>query len=195
MPPPSDWHSLTLLDQVLSLNLLPPDRQRRIRLRAELRRWQAAVSLVLVAALLTNLAALAGEWWLGQRQTAVKAEIQVLQTDSDQSSAGRVTKQIRQLNGTLDPLAAALPRSRAWSTDLTTFLNGLPASIDLTSLSLSLLGDLELNGLAATRADFLALDTFLKQHPALTNVQTDSLANKPENLPFDYTAKLKPPTP
>lgn len=149
--------------------------------------------MVLVVGLGVNALAAVGDWWLMQRRAKIRTDIQAQQQDSDRSTIGIITQQIRQLNGTVTALGSVLPTSRAWPTDLVAWLNTLPATITLTDLTLTLAGDLQIQGVAATRADYLELDAQLKDHPALSNIQTNSSANKPTDLPFQYTARLRPP--
>ncbi len=178
---------------MIRLNLLPPERKQALRQRATVLRWRKVISLVVIFVLVGNGLAVAADQWLVRKQSSAQQSLEQLQRQSANSEIGTITNQIRTLNNTITPLATALPTNRDWAGDIATALNLLPANVTLEQLTLNLAGDISYSGTAQTRADFISLDTLLKQEPHLKNVQTDSQASRREALPFHYTATFQTP--
>ncbi|MBI2984467.1 MAG: PilN domain-containing protein [Candidatus Kerfeldbacteria bacterium] len=177
---------------MISLNLLPPERKQQLNRRATLHRWRAGMTLLLLTALFGNLVFALDLWWLQQEQRSVEQQLAHVRQQASGSGLNAINEQTRHLNLTVQSLQTTLPASRSWGLDLSRLLNALPRNVVVTELRQNVAGQIEIAGLARTRTDFIALDDALKNSPALTNVSTDSIANKREDLPFLYQAEWRP---
>jgi Tfp pilus assembly protein PilN len=130
-----------------------------------------------------------------QRSQRLSAELTQLQTSARNNSAKDVTQKTTAVNATVNILATALGTPRAWAKDGSSVLSILPANVTVQKLTLQDNGQIQLTGLAKTRAVFLALQEALTSSPILQNVTTSSTASKKDDVPFDYQAALKAPAP
>lgn len=173
---------------MIHLNLLPPEQQQRLRTQAKLIRWRGALVLVVVMMLLGNGVLAGTQMYLEQHQKNVETDLLAQQTAADTTEAGALTQTTKRINSDITMLSSALPTARSWAHDLALLADKLPPNIRLSELELTITNSVTIAGIADTRSDFLVLDEFLRTHPNLTNIQTESQASQREDLPFQYTA-------
>lgn len=175
---------------MIHINLLPPEQKKKLLAQAVARRWRSATVLVFLAAIIANGALWATGMWLAQQEQQYATQVEELQTNTQESRLGEVNKKIVKVNTLIEPLGKILPTARDWSLEINRFLAELPPNVTISEFQLSRGGELKIQGTAATRSDFLVLDEYLKNHPLLKNVTTESLAGTREQLPFEYFATL-----
>jgi Tfp pilus assembly protein PilN len=175
---------------MIRLNLLPPERLRKLASEATIGRWRLAAWLMTGAAAIVLIGFFILSYGLKARQEKLAADVQKLNAQFDTSDSGAIRRQIKSLNAAGAVFDQALVSNRSWAADMAAILNSLPAKTQLLELVITENGDVTISGVSKVRADFLAFDDAIKKNTLLGNVQTDSTASRRENLPYRYTATL-----
>lgn len=153
-------------------------------------RWQRAATAAALATVVIAAAAVSESVVLRQRANRVHQQLETLQAGIRKDAVSDITSRTNALNDAVKALQLVLGASRSWSNDVAAVAAILPPGVTLSSLDLSAAGQLRLEGVAATRQSFLALDKALKNSQRLSQVTTTSLPAKRTNLPFAYSAAL-----
>lgn len=174
---------------MIRLNLLPAERKHQAALWLELDHWQPTMLSLMVGSIVILLVSIFVGLLLGIHDTSLQAQLKSKTTTGDQKVT-LVTSQIEGLNTTIDSVARQTTTPRSWAKDVATVLNILPDNVTVTTFSLSAAGEIQLEGVAATRLAFLALQSTLTSSSVFKSVSTTSSASKRENVPFVYHAQL-----
>lgn len=173
------------------LNLLPAERQKEL---LQFQMWQNIIRLLIIPAILAFLLVLGSGvtlWQLERHQIDIKAD-EAKQVAAKTPSSD-VTKLTQQVNDAARILRTTLPKSTDWSAEIVGILAAVPSDISLTKCTISATGAVTIEGVADTRASFLALQKSLTTTPLLKGAKTTDTASKRENIPFKYTASYVGP--
>lgn len=179
---------------MIHLNLLPPDQKRRLRHRVTLLRWRSAAWFALVIAVVANGLFVGVQFWLEEHEAQIQSTVSGLQSDIAASEIGELTQVTRTLNGMITPLSSTLVDGRDWSSVVAKILTDVPDNIRFVRVTIDATNVVTIEGVAATRTDFLAFDAWINENALLKNVQTESQASSREDLPFNYQATYSPTT-
>lgn len=177
---------------MIVLNLLPAERKKGVATILTMERWRPSMLASTIVILLLVGAMQVVTWQLQRHQNDIHAQFEAQQKSLAEKETGDIRQTTLHLNDTIKQLATLTARPRAWSTDSAAILSGLPADITVSNLTIQASGQVQLEGLAKTRASFLALTKALEQNKALSSVKTSSTASKRDNIPFAFTAVLAP---
>jgi len=173
-----------------ALNLLPPADQASRRLLQRYHVWLQIARWPAILVICLLVIAQATSFRLARHQTTIQAEEIRVKAEASASPSGDVTKMTAEVNEAVTRLLAA--RSTfVFPSRVATLLNTIPTDIRIQKIDIKDSGQVTIEGVAATRASFLAIDQALKQASFLTRVATTSTASKREDLPFTYTATFK----
>ncbi len=175
---------------MITLDLLPPAQKRQLRLATMTDRWQQALVTAALVTVIVAAATVAELTALRQRANRTHRQLETIQASIQKDAALDITARTDALNTAVKVLQQVLGRTRSWSDDIAKIIAILPPGVTLSSLDLQTNGQVRLEGLAATRQSFLALDKALKNDKQLSNVTTTSVPAKRTNLPFTYSASL-----
>ncbi len=177
---------------MLALNLLPPKVKTSYIAAAFFSHLRHILLSGFIILLIGNIGAMGIQFLLHRHATATQSELESQKNNQATSNGQDITHITSELNATIKMVATTLGEPRSWASDVSVILNGLPAAITISELTMNPNGQFTLVGKADSRQAFIEVENALKNNTRLQKITTTSTASKRTALPFTFSGFVIP---
>lgn len=177
---------------MISLNLLSPEKKKKLKEKETLFAFRYAAYFCLVFLVINFLLFYGAKLYLDHKLTSLKNEVSQTTLNLPSGQGTALNSTIEQINDNIILIASVQTDYTEWSDYLADFTALVPANISLTQLSLNQeSGDIQISGHADLRDDFLKLKSNLDQTKIIADLNSP-LSNliKKDDVNFVLSAKI-----